>query len=233
MGIDPDKVRAFWTSQVRKYGRVPPESVTNLEEDPAVLALKVRLEKEKVFQYVTLDDETTVLDLGAGSGTWALRFAEIASRVVGVDYIEEFLECAEREARSRGLENVQFICSPAQEYSTDEVFDLVFISGLFVYLNDADCRQMLNQISRYTGNGSRVVVRDGVGIQGRYELYDTYSSNLKANYSAIYRTRDTYIRMFKARGFEVVKDEDMFPSGCALNKYPETRLRIFLFERKA
>jgi hypothetical protein len=36
--------------------------------------------------------------------------------------------------------------------------------------------------------------------------------------------------MFAAAGFSIVRDENMFEEGSPLNKYPETRLRIYQFK---
>jgi len=208
------------------------ESVTNLEEDPALLEIKLALEKEKVSQYVRLDDSKTVVDLGAGTGNWSFHFAEHCRRVIAVDYIGELVDVGKRKAREKNIRNVEFVCCPVQEFAPKERIDLVFVSGLFVYMNDGDCDNLLSAIRAYAKGGCDLVVRDGVGISGRYEIHDRYSENLRANYSAVYRTRQEYIDMFEAIGFARVKDENMFAENCVLNKYPETRLRIFLFRKE-
>jgi len=55
---------------------------------------------------------------------------------------------------------------------------------------------------------------------------------LKTNYSAIYRTKEEYAEIFEGIGFRLLKDSNMFEEGCCLNKFPETRLRIFKFEKR-
>ena len=231
MNIDSKTVKEFWASQIKKLGKVSLESIANLEENPKLLEIKLQHEREKIFQYVLLDKNTTLLDLGAGVGTWSFLFAEKCKKVVAVDYTEKFVELAKQEAQKRNFVNVEFICQPAQQFLSNIMFDVIFISGLFVYLNDEECEQLLSKIPSYSKVGCSLILRDGTGILGRYEIHDKYSENLHAYYSAIYRTRETFIQMFKRIGFELVKDEDMFEEGCTLNKYPETRLRIYLFKR--
>jgi hypothetical protein len=75
-----------------------------------------------------------------------------------------------------------------------------------------------------------ILLRDGTGIDGRYEINNRFSEHLKADYSAIYRSRSEYVSMFNNAGFTLIKDENMFDEGCPLNKYPETRLRVYLFK---
>ena len=231
MNIDSKTVKEFWASQIKKLGKVSLESIANLEENPKLLEIKLQHEREKIFQYVLLDKNTTLLDLGAGVGTWSFLFAEKCKKVVAVDYTEKFVELARQEAQKRNIVNVEFICQPAQQFLSNIMFDVIFISGLFVYLNDEECKQLLSKIPNYSKVGCNLILRDGTGILGRYEIHNKYSENLHAYYNAIYRTRETYIQMLKGIGFELVKDENMFEEGSVLNKYPETRLRIYLFKR--
>ena len=231
MNIDSKKVKEFWASQIKKLGKVPLESIANLEENPKLLEIKLQREREKIFQYVLLDKNTTLLDLGAGVGTWSFLFAEKCKKVVAVDYTEKFVELARQEAQKRNIVNVEFICQPAQQFLSNIMFDVIFISGLFVYLNDEECEQLLSKIPSYSKVGCSLILRDGTGILGRYEIHDKYSENLHAYYNAIYRTREAYIQMFKGIGFEFVKDENMFEEESVLSKYPETRLRIYSFKR--
>jgi len=71
----------------------------------------------------------------------------------------------------------------------------------------------------------------GTGIESRHEIDNQFSDHLKSNYSATYRTREQYKELFENAGFVLSKDENMFPEGHPLNKYEETRLRLFLFRR--
>ena len=50
--ISKEKVKAFWDARAKKLGAVAFDSIANLEQDPDDLALKVRLESEKVFAYL-------------------------------------------------------------------------------------------------------------------------------------------------------------------------------------
>jgi hypothetical protein len=77
-----------------------------------------------------------------------------------------------------------------------------------------------------------VVLRDGTGVPARHEIHDRWSEALQASYSAIYRTRDEYAAAFARVGFRLERDDDMFGEGCVLNRFPETRLRIYRFVRE-
>jgi cyclopropane fatty-acyl-phospholipid synthase-like methyltransferase len=229
--INNEKIRNFWDSQAEKYGKMPYESIANLEENPEMLKLKIEIETQKVFSFIQIHPGMTVLDLGAGVGQWSFRFAERGAQAYAVDYSSKLFEIAQREADKRGIKNVTFILNKAQQFSSSIRFDLIFISGLLIYLNDRQCSKLINNIPGYSKKGTVLILRDGTGIAGRYEINDRYSENLNAYYSATYRTRETYIQLFKDIDFALISDEDMFEEGSPLNKYPETRLRLYIFKR--
>lgn len=232
--IDPEKVRRFWQGRAAVAGKVAFESVANLEQDQSNLQLKIDDETAKVFDWLPDVAGMSVLDLGAGVGQWSFRFAERgATRVLAVEYAQGLVEIAEAEARCRGMEQVEFQVCSAEDFDTSECFDLVFISGLFVYLNDDQARSLLDRLAGFVRPGGLLMVRDGTGVGVRHEINDRFSEHLGEFYSATYRTRDDYLREIEGRGVELLRDENMFEEGHPLNKYPETRLHLFMFRRPA
>lgn len=228
--IDPKKVRKFWAGRADQYERVALESVANLEQDPENLRLKIDDETARVFSWLTDLEGRSVLDLGAGVGQWAFRFAARgARRVLAVEFTEGLVEIGRREAAQAEHSTVEFVVSPAETFETTEQFDLVFVSGLFVYLTDEQSALLMSHLKGFVAPGGRLLLRDGTGRDARHEIDDRYSEHLGDNYSATYRTRDSYVAMFEEAGFRLVRDENMFPEGHRLNKYPETRLRMYEF----
>ena len=228
--IDRDKVKAFWDARAATYGSLDFNSVANLEQDPDNLALKVRLESEKVFAYLGSVAAKTVLDLGAGVGQWTFRFVERgAARVTAVEYSAKLSDIGRREAEIRGVPNAEFIVSPAETVAIDQQFDIVFISGLLVYMNDDQAEKLASNIPRFCHPNTRVLLRDGTALQERYEIKDRLSEHLQTQYSASYRTATQYESLFARYGLDLVRHENMFDEDCPLNKYPETRLRIYDF----
>jgi hypothetical protein len=68
-------------------------------------------------------------------------------------------------------------------------------------------------------------------VAGRFEIHDRWSDALQASYAAIYRSRADYVAAFATIGLALVRDDDMFEDGSPLNKWAETRLRIYRFVR--
>ena len=230
--IDKDKVKSFWDARARTYQSLPFESIANLEQDPKNLELKIQLETAKVFDWLPPMTGKSILDLGAGVGQWTFRFVDRqASHVTAVEYSEPLAEIGRKEAQARRLANVDFVVSGAEQFRTSKDFDIVFISGLFVYLNDDQSAALMQNLPSFCRPDTVVLLRDGTGLEVRHEIRDQHSQHLNAQYSATYRTRDEYVALFAAAGFVLRRDENMFLDPCPLNKYPETRLRIYKFER--
>lgn len=227
--MDEEKIRKFWQNRGSKYQDLSFESVANLEEDPESLKLKIRDEQEKVFSWFSPTGKT-ILDLGAGIGQWAFRFQERgALKVDAVEYSSSFIEIGTREANIREAEGVKFIHSSAQDFRPNSLYDIIFVSGLFVYLEDVNFERVVRNICCALNEGGRIIVRDGTSIGTSYELNDIYSEHLDEYYSATYRAPETYISVFRQFGLECLRHENMFAEGHPLNKYRETRLHLFEF----
>ncbi|HXE71365.1 MAG TPA: class I SAM-dependent methyltransferase [Candidatus Nitrosotenuis sp.] len=229
--IDPEKVKGFWRARARSGKDLPFESIGNLEQDPDNLKLKVQLETAKVFSWLPALEGRSILDLGAGVGQWSFRFAERGARVVAVEYCEEMARIGRLEAARRGMANrVVFLTSAAEDFESQEAFDIIFMSGLMVYMNDDQAERLSTRLRPQCRPDGLLMLRDGTGLGRRHEIDNQFSEHLQACYSATYRTREQYLALFAAAGFRLVRDEDMFEEGCPLNKYRETRLRLYLFK---
>ena len=233
MPLDADKVKGFWDAQAKKSKHLKLEGIANLEEDPKLLEEKIETEKRRVMGKVSLDSSKRVLDLGAGVGQWSLRFSELAKEVVAVEYSTDMCDLARGEAVNLGVGNIEFITLPAQDYQSDEPFDFIFISGLLIYLDDEECELLTTRCAEHTRPGAELLLRDGTGIKGRHVINNKYSEDLDAYYSATYRTPEQYIDLFTRHGFLLVGHEDMFEEGSSLNKWEETRLRVYQFTRSS
>jgi ubiquinone/menaquinone biosynthesis C-methylase UbiE len=231
MPLDADKIKKFWDAQAQKVKHLKLEGIANLEEDPQLLQAKIEKETRKIMGIVNLDKSMRVLDLGAGVGQWSFRFSEYAKQVVAVEYSSDMCYLAIQEANNLGIDNIEFVNIAAQDYHTDASFDFIYISGLLIYLDDKESEQLIQQCAKHLSQDGRLVLRDGTGINGRHEINDNYSKALNAYYSATYRTADQYISLFESHGFILIKHEDMFEAGSALNKWEETRLRVYQFRK--
>jgi ubiquinone/menaquinone biosynthesis C-methylase UbiE len=88
------------------------------------------------------------LDLGCGSGRYAINLARLGAKVVGLDFSPAMLDLARAYAKQEGVgSKVKFIQTDMNRWmdETDEHFDATFAMGVFDYLDDpvATLRRML------------------------------------------------------------------------------------------
>jgi 23S rRNA (uracil1939-C5)-methyltransferase len=57
----------------------------------------------------------SVIDLYCGTGTIGLSMANRAKRVVGIEIVDEAVECANMNAKINGIENAEFYCGDASD----------------------------------------------------------------------------------------------------------------------
>ncbi|MBQ4091241.1 MAG: 23S rRNA (uracil(1939)-C(5))-methyltransferase RlmD [Clostridia bacterium] len=62
-----------------------------------------------------LTGNETVADLYCGTGTIGLSMARNAGRVVGIEIVDEAVECAKENAKLNGIENAYFFCGDASD----------------------------------------------------------------------------------------------------------------------
>lgn len=225
-------IKDFWDTQAKKINKLKPESISNLEEDEALSAKKLLIETKKVLAYLSASKSDNILDLGAGTGQWAIKFAGIVNHVTAVEFSAPMLEIAKKLVSEKYIKNITFHNEKAQKFDTNDSFNIVFISGLLIYLSDVQLNNLLQRICKYLESGGRVVLRDGTGLNGRYEINNKFSEELGSKYTALYRTSEEYISLFEKYGMSILRHEDMFEPGSPLNKRVETRLRIYEFRKE-
>jgi 2-polyprenyl-3-methyl-5-hydroxy-6-metoxy-1,4-benzoquinol methylase len=229
-GIDPGRVKDFWEGRGAKIGTMAAASLCNLEQRPEILEDKVRVERECMLSVTPLRPEATLLDLGAGVGQWSLLFAPRVHHVVAVEYVKAFVEAGRAEAARRGISNLHYVNLSVEDFRAEEKFDVVFISGLLVYLTDPQAASLVAKLRSMLKDQGVVVLREPTSVlPGRFEILDKFSEALQTTYSALYRTADEYRSMMGTARFLSDRDGDVFPDGSSLNKFPETRLRYYVF----
>ena len=227
-----DNIKNFWNKRAEKYIKEQTLSATNLEEDVKLQKMKVDLEQDKILSSIKLTKKDICLDLGCGFGAWSEILSPFVKKIIGVDYISKMIEIAEKNMKLRKIKNIDYFCSDAISFKTQEKFDFIFISGLLLYLSNKDIKKLVSQIPKYSKKDTRLVLREPTGIKGQYTIIDKFSKSLNESYSAIYRTRQDLISIFEEMGFSLDMDDDMFIDGSPLNKWEETKLRLYLFTKK-
>ncbi len=227
--LSAETVEKFWHERAQKCEDLVFEEIANFEGDPERLKLRMKLESDVIFGKLNFSPEKRVLDLGAGCGQYAMRFAPLVKEVVAVERDGIFCQIGRDEATRRGLNNVHFVTRPAEEYIDEKNFDILFISGLFIYLPDHHMEQIARHLEKMKAPGSVLFIREPVSLLGEDYPIHKYSPKLETTYSALYRDSRKIINLFQNSGWMLSEEGWFFEDGSILNVHAETRLRYFLF----
>jgi demethylmenaquinone methyltransferase/2-methoxy-6-polyprenyl-1,4-benzoquinol methylase len=132
-----------------------------------------RLWKKKIIE--KLSAPKRVLDLACGTGilTTAIAKRFLKCEVVGVDISSDYLEVAWRKAFKNKIKNVSFVLSPAEEFTSQALFDVVTASYLAKY---ADIPLLIKNLSGMIAPGGTLIFHDFTYptrrfLQSLFELY--------------------------------------------------------------
>ncbi|OMF07227.1 SAM-dependent methyltransferase [Paenibacillus amylolyticus] len=81
------------------------EHLENIERFPA----------EELFEFIQLNKEDELLDLGAGTGYISFAFAKYVKNVVAFDYDEDILQYLEMKAKEKGITNIEITAANFKE----------------------------------------------------------------------------------------------------------------------
>ena len=229
-------MKNFWENQSKKNFSFI-HSASNLSNEKNFSKEKSNNEIKRM-QYLLFSYNrifNSCIEIGAGSCQWTEILSKISKKVLATDTCKGMLDIGqEYMSKKKSKNNIDFfygdICD--SKYPLNSPYDLVFISGLILYLSQNQFYRLIKFISMYTKSSSIIILREPVGIYKEFVLNDIYSKELKTNYSAIYRTEKNIINSFKLNNFFVEKNEWLHPDGSKFNKWKETRLKLISLRRK-
>jgi len=97
----------------------------------------VQKENEELLSRLNLQPDQTMLEIGAGTGEFAIAAAEHCSKVLAADLSQGMLKLAEKKAKSKSLENIEFIHGGFLTYEhRGEPVDIVVSQLALHYLPD-------------------------------------------------------------------------------------------------
>jgi len=162
-----------------------------------------KIEERAVIDLVKIKPGMKVLDLGCGEGRFAEMLENRGIKYVGVDFSKELI------ARARNMNikgDVRFLVEPAQEFVSDERFDLIFLFGLIPYMNDEDIRKLSRNCRTMLKKGGRLVLRDVIleDKGSERKVFDDKNDFLRKiffnkipRYQLIRRSLDYELKLFK------------------------------------
>lgn len=234
--LENSSLRDFFEQRGRSINNEHPlTSVMYQDGNPQLAEMRDVFEKERVQPLLNLGPDTCVLDIGCGIGRWADALSGRVARYHGLDFSESLIAAAVNRHNSPEF---SFQVMAAQDLEPSklipvQLFNLILISGVLIYLNDSDILNTLEAAAACCDKSALIYIREPVALNERLTLSNFSSAELNSNYNAIYRTEAELTEAFSvtllASGFKLTTSEYLYPD--QLNNRRETSQRIFIFCR--
>lgn len=124
---------------------------------------EIQAEYEEIIDHLNLEPDQTVLDMGTGTGTFALVAAKYCGKVYAVDIATTMLNRARQKAKKAGLTNIEFHQSGllSYEHKADPV-DAIVVNFVLHQVPDFWKMVALKRAHGMLKDGGRLYVSDVV-----------------------------------------------------------------------
>ena len=120
---------------------------------------RTRMDPKKLAAAMRLSRADTVLDIGVGTGFFAVEVAPLCGRLIGVDHSSKMLEIFRAKESFARLSNVELLVGKAEKLPVEEAsVDVVFHVNLFHEV--ADMAAFHREIRRVLKPGGRLFLAD-------------------------------------------------------------------------
>lgn len=214
--LDSAKIAAFW-NQARQKAEQEQQTGYLQDEWPAALGHnRLRGEWAQVQRWL---DEYRVprgacLDVGCGSGVWLAQLAPRFATAHGIDLSSEMVASARAHLARAGIANATVEVQSALELDATTRYDLIFVGGVLMYLNDDVVAEMLAKLRSMLTPDGLLILRESTSAPEPWYRDTPLSPGLFAEpgqprppYFAIYRTPETYPRLAAEQGMTVVRQQ--------------------------
>jgi SAM-dependent methyltransferase len=215
--IDERKVAAFWDGARRA---ADPNLQTGYLQDewPAALgAARFRGEWRDVSRWLDAASagRGACLDVGCGVGVWLEAFSRGFERVHGIDLSAEMVASVKARLAARGIENATVEAKSVLELDDSARYDVVFVGGVLMYLNDDVVEVMVARLAALLRPGGLLILRESTSSPKPWYRDTPLSPGLFAArgagapprpaYHAIYRLPTAYREMAERQGLAILR----------------------------
>ena len=123
----------------------------------------VKLEIEEIKMEINLNRDSSVLEIGTGTGELAMEVSKHCKEVVAIDVSAAMIEYAQKKANTQGRENIKFIYTGFLSYIPQEKkFDAVVSQLALHHLPDFWKMIALQRINEVLKDDGKLYLRDVV-----------------------------------------------------------------------
>jgi len=120
----------------------------------------VQKENDEILNVLAIRPDQVVIEIGTGTGAFALQAAKQCSKVYAVDISASMLEYAQAKAGKAGIGNVEFCRGGFLTYSPEQPVDVVVTNTAFHHLPDLWKGIALQRMNRMLKPGGQLYLSD-------------------------------------------------------------------------
>lgn len=242
VNIQAEEVQRFWSVRTCMFEEKGNSAVILGDQNPERVLAENEFDQKNIIPLLRITKDSRVLDVGCGVGRIAKIILPQCGFYLGTDYAEGMSEIAEQVCKQVKEENPE-----AGEYSIRQMslsetvekdpaylggkFDVYIMMGVCMYMNDNVLKEAFCRIPALLNDRSVILFQESMGLRQRLTLDRIQSEALQCDYTAIYRTKEEYYKLYEPlfeAGFFVAKDEQMPHFG---NAYLDSERRFLIMKR--
>lgn len=240
--VSQEEVKAFWRKRASLYEEKGISAVICGDQNTERANRENEFDREHIIPQLGLTRTSRVIDMGCGVGRLTKMLLPQCGHYCGVDYSEEMLQVTDQvckqlrysdsQAGTYSLHHLSFL--EAAEKGPEHFgghFDAFVMMSICMYINDAELEKAFKLVPLLMKDRAVILLQESMGLGQRLTLDRISSDALQTSYSAIYRTRDEYFKLYEPlfqAGF-IFEEETQMPDFG--NRYPDSERRFCIMKR--
>ena len=235
-------MQTFWCKRAATFAEKGSSAVILGDQNAERANQENEFDREHIVPQLGLTRNSRVIDMGCGVGRLTKMLLPKCGHYCGVDYSEEMLQItnqvcaqlqsADSQAGTYSLHHLSFLeaVEKGPEYFGG-CFDTFVMMSICMYINDAELEQAFQLVPRLMNGQAVILLQESMGLGQRLTLDRVASDALQTSYSAIYRTKEEYFKLYEPlfqAGFTFVEEAQMPNFG---NSYPDSERRFCIMKR--
>lgn len=242
VAISASDMQAFWCKRASAFAEKGSSTVILGDQNIERAKMENEFDEEHIIPQLKITKNSRILDVGCGVGRIAKMVLPQCGFYYGVDYSKEMTEVAEQVCNQIKEENPEVGAYKFSHMSLNETvhhdpdffdgkFDIYIMMGICMYMNDSELESAIKLIPNLLNERAIILFQESVGLNQRLTLDRISSDALQTTYSAIYRTKEEYFKLYEPlfqAGFSFAEEAQMPNFG---NAYPDSERRFCIMKR--
>ena len=200
--IDYDTVKNYWDSSFagdfnyREGYKIDDEKFALLRFKTEVTAIKKILKKNFRNAPPKTRPSSLFLDVGCGNGKFSFYFSNWFKKTIGIDFSKKSIGIAKKEALRRKIKNAAFYCADVKKLNLNQKFEVIFIGGVLMYINDKDLPLVLAALKKHLAKGGLLILRE--------PFFKNRTLIKNGKYPVIYRSLKNFVKKLQQEKFKII-----------------------------